>query len=125
MLISKWDKEVKKKKKTKYLEIYSDVIKAYDSVVHSRLLEEMNKMKVDSQIINVVRRIVGTTSLALHSGGKEIGRVEVHTGVIQGDSFSPLLFVLYIKRGLKGAESRWSSEEEETLRSLISLTWTI
>ena len=96
LLISTWHKKTLSKRKKKCIEMNSDMAKAYDRVMHRKLLETLQKKGIQKDIICVVKRTLETTTLELNCGGEGVGEVKVKRGVIQGDSLSPLLFVLSI-----------------------------
>ena len=96
MLVSNNHKELLAKKRTKYIEVYYDIEKAYDSVIHSTLIEKLKKKGIEKRVIKAIQRILEITSIELFCGGQDLGNVKVKRGVIQGDSLSPLLFVIYI-----------------------------
>ena len=88
---------MKKKEKKKVVELYYDFQKAYDNVNHAfleRLLKEYGfPIGVQSLIIEMMAR----WKIRLSYGAKkEVGEVRLTNGIIQGDAFSPLLFVLMI-----------------------------
>jgi len=119
-------KKVLEKRKTKYLEAYYDVSKAYDSVNHARLIEKLEECGVSKQIRGVIGQILNNTQVEMKVGKKEVGRIPIRRGVIQGDSLSPLLFVLSIntvsKRINQKVEmSRPSRTEREVERTLNHL----
>ena len=76
--------------------MYYDLAKAYDSVIHSTLIEKLKKKGIEKRVIKVIQRILDVTSIELFCVEKDLGNVQVKRGVNQGDSLSPLLFVIYI-----------------------------
>ena len=47
-----------KKEKTKYIEVYYDLVKAYDMINHKWLLEVLKEYKIDNKIINIINNIM-------------------------------------------------------------------
>ena len=85
-----------KQNKRKYIEIYYDLIKAYDTVNHIWLIEVLKSYKISSKIINIIKDIGGKWSIKLMYGNKDVGLVNLKNGILQGDTMSPLLFILCI-----------------------------
>ena len=77
-----------------------DYKKAYDSVPHSWIIECLKLYKVNPSIINFINEIIPNwkTSLKLyHEAGEiTIPDVNIKRGIYQGDSLSPLLFIMAI-----------------------------
>ena len=88
---------VKKKEKKDVVELYYDFQKAYDNVNRAFLekLVEVNGFPPGIQIMIV--EMMARWKIRLSYGAKkEVGEVRLTNGIIQGDAFSPLLFVLMI-----------------------------
>ena len=71
-----------------------DYRKAYDMVPHSWILEMMGKVKVAENVQSLLRRSMGDWKTALTSNGEMLCEVDIKRGIFQGDSLSPLLFVI-------------------------------
>jgi hypothetical protein len=88
-----------------------DYRKAFDSVPHSWLIECMKMYKVNRQLIGFIERTMRTWQTKLTSAGQLLGSVPIKRGIFQGDSLSPLLFIMamipistIIRRMKKGYE---------------------
>ena len=71
-----------------------DYKKAYDMVPHSWILTCLTMFKVADNIHNLIRKSMRSWTVELTSGGEMLGDVKVKRGIFQGDSVSPILFVL-------------------------------
>ena len=86
-------KEVKRKRRCLSM-AWLDYKKAYDMVPHSWLLEVMGMMGVAENVEGLMRESMGKWQTVLAADGKELGEVKIRRGIFQGDSLSPLLFVM-------------------------------
>jgi len=73
-----------------------DLAKAFDTVPHSLLLKILRIKGFPERIVQLVSHILGNTKLELYLGRDSIEIATVERGIIQGDSLSPLLFVLVV-----------------------------
>ena len=71
-----------------------DYRKAYDMLPHSWILETLGLIKVAQNIEDLLKRSMGDWRTVLTSGGEELGEVRIRRGIFQGDTLSPLLFVV-------------------------------
>ena len=71
-----------------------DYKKAYDMVPHSWILACLTMFKVADNIRNLIRKSMRSWTVELTSGGEMLGEVKIKRGIFQGDSLSPILFVL-------------------------------
>ena len=104
---------MKRKEKKDIVELYYDFQKAYDNVNHE-FLEELLKtygfpIGVQSLIVEMMARWRIRLS---HGAKKEVGEVRLTNGIIQGDAFSPLLFVLMIDPLIKIMKTRLGDHVE-------------
>ena len=63
-------------------------------VPHSWILEMMEVTGVAKNVGSLIRRSMSNWCTVLNSDGKNLGNVKIARGIFQGDSLSPLLFVL-------------------------------
>jgi hypothetical protein len=71
-----------------------DVQKAYDSVSHKYLLECLRKLNIAPWIAKLVEQSTRRWKLEIKSNGETVLHKKVERGILQGDSLSPMLFVL-------------------------------
>jgi len=75
-----------------------DYKKAYDSIPHSWIVESLRLHGVSENIIKFIEttmKLWKTTMTLNHSNGTiEIGPLKILNGIFQGDSLSPLLFII-------------------------------
>ena len=86
-------KEVKSKSKN-FAMAWIDYKKAYDMVPHSWITECLHLLGVAANIKSLLVNSMEKCKVMLCSGNSELGEVEIKQGIFQGDSFSPLVFVL-------------------------------
>ena len=73
-----------------------DVKKAFDSVDHEYLIACISKLGLPKWITCFLKMIINKWSLKVKAGLEEVVNKRVGRGILQGDSLSPLLFVLCI-----------------------------
>ena len=73
-----------------------DVTKAFDSVNHGYLLSCIDRLNLPEWIIKFLRKTIARWRLNIRFNNEEILQKRVERGILQGDSLSPLLFVLYM-----------------------------
>ena len=71
-----------------------DYKKAYDMVPHSWILESLELVQVSDNILKFVKRSMANWQTELTSCGESLAKVNIRRGIFQGDSLSPLLFVI-------------------------------
>ena len=71
-----------------------DYRKAYDMLPHSWLRESLGLIKVAENIKQLLEGSMPNWKTVLTAGGQELGEVDIRRGIFQGDSLSPLLFVV-------------------------------
>ena len=71
-----------------------DYVKAYDMVPHSWIIEYLDLFGVAENIKSLLVNSMEKWKVMLCSGNSELGEVEIKRGIFQGDSLSPLMFVL-------------------------------
>ena len=91
------DKAVLLKAKSKRANLamaWVDYKKAYDMVPHSWLLEVIKMMGVAPNVRGLMENSMKKWKTELSADGEQLGTVPIKRGIFQGDSFSPLLFVM-------------------------------
>ena len=73
---------------------YVDYKKAYDMIPHSWILKSLQLVGTADNIVNVFEKSMTKWKVQLNAGNKVLGDVSVKRGIFQGDSLSPLLFVI-------------------------------
>ena len=94
MLIDKTILKECRKRHTNLAMAWVDYKKAYDFVPHSWISECMEMFGIAENVRNFLQKSMTQWKLSLTSNGEELGEVDVKRGIFQGDSLSPLLFVL-------------------------------
>ena len=103
-----------RKRKTNLSMAWVDYKKAYDMVPHSWIIDTMGMVGLAYNIIGLIKQSMNKWKTNLYADGKLLGSVPIRRGIFQGDSFSPLLFVItidsYIERNRNGVSTRkeWS-----------------
>ena len=73
-----------------------DYKKTYDMVPHSWNLESVTLVGIANNIKRLLKNIVGNWKTELNAYGTMVGEVNIWRGIFQGDSLSPLLFIIAI-----------------------------
>ena len=71
-----------------------DYKKAYDMVPYSWILESLELVQVSENILKFVKRSMANWQTALNSYRESLAKVNIRRGIFQGDSLSPLLFLI-------------------------------
>ena len=71
-----------------------DFRKAFDMVPHTWITKCMTMFGVADNMTNLLENSMEQWNTELISGGESLGHVEIKRGIFQGDSLSPLLFIL-------------------------------
>jgi len=91
------DKSITKYAKQKKLSLHTtwiDFKKAYDSLSHEWIHHCLSLFKISANICKVLLNAFPSFETFINLGDKQIGSVRIKRGIFQGDSLSPLLFVL-------------------------------
>lgn len=83
-----------KGRKTNLAMAWVDYRKAYDMVPHTWLKECLDMYKVDERVARFLKLSMDNWKTVLESGGESLGEVKIKRGIFQGDSLSPLLFIM-------------------------------
>ena len=93
------DKAILKDSKKKHRNLamaWVDYRKAYDMVPHSWIIESLKLAQVAPNILEFIEKSMTNWKTDLTSCGKILGTVNIRRGIFQGDSLSPLIFILCI-----------------------------
>lgn len=71
-----------------------DYKKAFDMVPHSWIIKCLEMLKISGNIKDLLKNSMNEWESELTAGGQSLGRVKIRRGIFQGDSLSPLLFVI-------------------------------
>jgi len=85
-------RDVKRKKRCLSM-CWIDYKKAYDMVPHSWILE-MLRVGVAGNVEKLLSKSMADWKTVLTSNGEVLGEVAINRGIFQGDSLSPLLFII-------------------------------
>ena len=83
-----------KRRKTGLAMGWVDYKKAFDMVPHSWILKCLDIFRVADNVKKLLRQSMLNWETELRSGNERLGTVKIKRGIFQGDSLSPLLFVL-------------------------------
>lgn len=105
-----------KGRKTNLSMTWIDYAKAYDMVPHSWIIETLKIAGVAENTVQIVENSMKMWNTSLECNGEQLGKVNIKRGIFQGDSLSPLLFVIAlvplscvlrsIRKGYKMKEGR-------------------
>ena len=87
--------EVKRRNKNLAM-AWIDYRKAYDLVPHSWILACLENLGVNEEIRRIVKESMKSWKVELTCGRNVLGEVKIERGIFQGDSLSPLLFVIIL-----------------------------
>ena len=71
-----------------------DYKKAFDMIPHSWIIRCLEIFKVADNIKKFIKNSMSHWETELTSGGQSLGKVKIQRGIFQGDSLSPLLFII-------------------------------
>lgn len=93
------------------LGIFIDLRKAFDSVVHDKLWAKLHDAGVSGKIIRIIAQLYRSAKMRVKTqDGISEEEVDITSGVLQGETLSPLLFNIFIadfeeffrRRGFRG-----------------------
>jgi hypothetical protein len=94
LLIDKAVMNDSRSRKTSLAMGWIDYKKAYDMVPHSWISQTLDLLKVPNNVKVLIKNSMQKWNTRLESNGAVLGKVNVNRGIFQGDSLSPLLFVM-------------------------------
>lgn len=74
--------------------IFKDSRRAFNSIPHARLWYKLHNLGISTTLINVVKSHYAQATIQVNSRNALSEEFEITEGVLQGESFSPLLFLL-------------------------------
>ena len=86
-----------KKRHTNLGRAWIDYKKAYDMIPHSWILESLEPASVAKNVVEFISRSMKGWNVELVSCGELLSKVNTRRGIVQGDSLSPLLFVICMR----------------------------
>ena len=94
LLIDKMVLKDSKKRHANSAMAWIDYRKAYDMVPHSWIIECLEIFGIAGNVERFIHRSMAQWKTELTSCGERLGHVHIRRGIFQGDSLSPLLFVI-------------------------------
>lgn len=76
--------------------IFVDFKRAFDSIRHARLWEKLHFLRASNKFIHTVKSLYDQASIEVRSGIDLSHRFDVTESVLQGESLSPDLFLLFL-----------------------------
>ena len=86
-------KNCKRRKQSLHM-CFIDYKKAYDKVPHSWILESMKMCGIAPNIVSLFQTSLSQSRVSLFHGKDSLGTVLIKRGIFQGDSVSPLHFII-------------------------------
>ena len=94
MLIDKMVMKNCKRRKTSLSMIWLDYKKAYDMIPHSWIVKCLAIHNIANNVTAVIKNSMKQWHTELTSGNEKLCKIDIKRGIFQGDSLSPLLFVM-------------------------------
>ena len=82
------------KRRTELAIAWIDYRKAYDFVSHSWILVCLDMIGIADNVRSFLEYSMKKWKLLLNSNGSNLCEVDINRGIFQGDSLSPLIFVI-------------------------------
>jgi len=89
-------------------------VKAFDSVPRDGLYKMLQKMGVPESLRTLIIALHTDFMVKIKSGLEDV-ETSYTTGVKQGDSLAPILFLLYFQMCIEVLDSRWTAEKPSFL----------
>ena len=102
--------------------VWTDCRKTYDMVPHLWILDCARMVEVAQNIITLIENTMANCKTALISNHEVIGTVDIKRGIFQGDSLSPLLFVIIMIPLSQGTQELATNSRKKDARSSTCLT---
>ena len=102
--------------------IRTDYKKAHDMVPHSWILESLELVQVSGNMLEFVKRSMANWQTVLTSCRESLTKVNIRRGIFQGDSLSPLLFVIcmiLLTHVLRNTKARYTLGGGENINHLV------
>ena len=71
-----------------------DYERAYDRVPHSWMINSLKMYKISHEVIDFIDKTVKTLRVELTAGGRRLAETKIQSRIFQGDTLSPLLFII-------------------------------
>jgi hypothetical protein len=102
--------------------IYFDLSKAFDRVPHQRLLLKLTNLGIRPPLLNLIGDYLRDRTQRVRVGTEMSNEIPIISGVFQGTSLGPLLFLLYINDLSKVASNAKSFIYADDLKCVYSFT---
>jgi hypothetical protein len=102
--------------------IYFDLSKAFDRVPHIRLMLKLENIGIRPPLLNLIADYLKDRTQQVRVGSELSAEVNITSGVLQGSSLGPLLFLIYISDLPKVAVNSKSFIYADDLKCVYSFT---
>jgi len=99
---------------------FIDLVKAFDSVPRDGLCKMLQKMGVPESLCTLIIAVHTDFMVKIKSGLEDV-ETSCTTGVKQGDSLAPILFLLYFQMYIEVLDSRWTAAKPSFLYKMDSV----
>lgn len=82
--------------KSRVFALFIDLKRAFDSVSHSLLYQKLYALGLSAKFIRILKCLYDEAFFTAAVGNERTERIEITEGVLQGETLSPLLFLLFI-----------------------------